>query len=1051
MGLRFILGKPGTGKTSLCLREINERLDDNAPLYYLVPEQFSLQSERLLLSNRAAATQVQVLSFNRLAYRLFATFGGAPGRMADDLGRQMLLRKVLFEIGDQLTYYKSAADKHGFVETLADTVTEMNHYRITADDLALRAANSPPALAAKLNDLALISRAYRELVAGRYLLTDDMLELLCGRLENVGDVPLLDGACFWVDGFSGFTPQERHVLKHIMKRASNVSVTLTTAADLRLTPPQITIDKLTKLAQDARIKVEPTVKLDKNLRHSNSPGLTVFVDNFTMLPNQANKAKLSSINLHSDKFQLVTHSNQLKNLTSDILEQIRDNAGGDIQLIAAPDRYAAANTAAALILQWVNEDNYRFRDIAILCGDRTHYEKILHTTFDRLNIPLFVDTEIDILSHPLTELIRASLDIIIRNYSFESVFRFLKTRMTTLPLQTIDILENYALEHGISSYRWRYNFKDPTAEAARQELLSIFPKTRATTKATVQNHCRRIFDMLYALNVPATLQAWYETHMQKGDHATARLHKQIWPKICEIFDKLVEMLGDEEVTVKTFAAILDAGFNQVGLGRVPPTIDQVVLGDIGRSRYPEIKAMLVLGANENVLPGVPSQAGLFTDRERQLLDNQGLEVAAENMHRITESYYSLYCALSQPSEKLVLMYSDAEPGGRPLRPSPVIARIREIFPEIQIQQAPKISEYGTPMSSPKTNDYLSQESTSRLYGNEITTAASRLESFARCPFAYFTTYILEAKPRKKFEVLSADIGTLFHDVLAQFSKRVWEKGNSGDLTRTDIARHIDDIISTLPLADIYDNARNQHILSKVRRTSAASIWALCEHLKQGEFVPTLTEQEIRTPQGIILPNGKTLNLTGYVDRVDTLKTDNDEYIKIIDYKSGNTKFNIEEARQGVQLQLMIYMNVLTAMRNAKPGGMFYFPISDPLLDSDIQLDDKLREAGLLKQFKMSGIALADENTLKAIDKNLIPGTGSNIIPLAINKDGRFKKSTQPTALSLNNFVELGKEVEEKIKDLGERMTKGDISAAPYTKGNKSPCKFCNYGAICGKH
>ena len=1056
MGLRFILGMPGTGKTSLCLQEIGERLDGSAPLYYLVPEQFSLQSERLLLSNRAAATQVQVLSFNRLAFRLFATFGGAPGKMADDLGRQMLLRKVLFEVGGQLTYYKSAADKHGFVETLSDTITEMNHYRVTADDLVLRAKNSPSALAAKLTDLALISRTYRELVAGRYLLTDDMLELLCKRLETVWDVPLLDGACFWVDGFSGFTPQERHVLKYIMKRAATVSVTLTTAADPRLTPPQVTIDKLTKQAKDARITIEPVITLTENHRHISSPGLSVFVSNFTMLPNQTNKAngKLTHSNKPThieQKHQLATHCNQSNNSSIvDIQEQACDNKGEDIQLVAAPDRYAAANTAAAYVLQWMHDHNYRFRDIAILCGDRTHYEKILQTTFDRLNIPLFVDTEIDILSHPLTELIRASLDIIVRNYSFESVFRFLKTRMTTLPLQTIDILENYALEHGISSYRWRYTFKDPIAEDARQQLLALFPKTRAATKATVQDHCHRIFDMLYALNVPATLQIWYESHMQKGDHATARLHKQIWPKICEIFDKLVEMLGDEEVMVKTFAATLDAGFNQSSLGRVPPTIDQVVLGDIGRSRYPEIKAMLVLGANENVLPGVPSQAGLFTDRERQLLGNQGLEIAAENMHRLTESYYSLYCALSQPSEKLVLIYSDAEPGGRPLRPSPIVARIREIFPGIQTKQAPKISEYGTPISSQKTSDRLSQESTARLYGNEIITAASRLESFARCPFAYFVTYILKAKPRKKFEVLSAEIGSLFHDVLAQFSKRVWECGNTTNLTRTDITRHVDEIISSLPLSSIYsDNARNRHILNKVRRTSAASIWALCEHLKQSEFVPILTEQEIRTPQGIILPSGKTLTLTGYVDRVDNLKTDNGEYIKIIDYKSGNTKFNIEEARQGIQLQLMIYMNVLTATRNAKPGGMFYFPVSDPLLNSDIKLDDTLREAGLLKQFKMSGIALAEEQTLKALDKNLIPGSGSNIIPVAINKDGRLKKTTHPTALSLNNFLELGKEVDEKIRELGDRMTNGDISATPCAKGQKSPCRFCSYGAMCG--
>ena len=625
--------------------------------------------------------------------------------------------------------------------------------------------------------------------------------------------------------------------------------------------------------------------------------------------------------------------------------------------------------------------------------------------------------------------------------------------MSGLDLNTIDVLENYALEHGISSFRWRYSFANPVAEAARQQLLEMLDGfTNGKNVDTVQNHCRRVFDMLYTLNVPATLQSWYDAHTNEGNHATANLHKQIWPKICEIFDKLVEMLGDEKVTLKTFAATLDAGFRQVGLGRVPPTTDQVVLGDIGRSRYPQIKAMLVLGANENILPAPPSASGLFTDRERQTLQNSGVELAAETMHRITESYYSLYCALSQPSERLVMIYSETEPGGKPLRPSPIIVRLREMFPSLQLTPAPKITEYGEAEPAKPASATLSTESVSMLYGDTVTTAASRLESFARCPFAYFMTYLLKVQPRKRFQVLATDIGTMFHDVLAEFSRKVWQGENQENtLTRDDISGYVNEIIAALPAAEIYSQtARNRHVMDKVRRASIASIWALCEHIKQGEFMPTYAEHEIRTEGGISLENGKTLNLTGIVDRVDILQHAGEEFIKIIDYKSGNTKFNMDEARQGVQLQLMIYMNVLTAFRDAKPGGMFYFPIGDPLIDTDYLLPDEMREDELLKKFKMSGVALADENTLEAMDKNLQPGMGSSIIPVAINKDGKFSKSAANTTLDLTSFKQLGKDVENTIKDLGNRMTTGDIEAEPYTKGPKNPCNFCNFGAICGK-
>ena len=1055
MALKFIFGKPGTGKTTLCLREIVARLDSTAPLYYLVPEQFSLQSERLLLDflanqspNRTAATQVQVLSFNRLAYRLFATVGGVPGKMADDLGKQMLLRKVLFEVADRLTYYKSAADKHGFVDSLLNTITEMNQYRVSATDLMQRAitdSEASPAMAAKLADIAEIANAYRQLVDGKYLLTDDMLEILCAKLYDMQNdpLPLLDGAYFWVDGFSGFTPQERLVLMYLAQRAKNVTVTLTT--DLQspnLSPPIITMGRLEKLARETGVVIEEHIQLDENFRHVKNGDLAFFVDNFTML--RMGKDLTSNIAAPLGA-----------SLSPDYADS-RLQSDSAIKIISAPDRYAAVNTAASHIQQLVRHGNYRFRDIAILCGDRAKYEKVLQTTFDRLNIPLFVDTETDILSHPLTELIRAVLDIVVRNWSYEPVFRFLKTQMTGLPQQIVDVLENYVLEYGISSYRWRYPFSNPVAENAREQLhiiLSDYTKSTNQSSDTVRNHSKRIFALLYSLDVPSNLQLWFDKATAAGDHNTARMHRQIWPKICEIFDKLVEMLGDEYVSIKDFAEILDAGFAQVGLGRIPPTTDQVVLGDIGRSRYPQIKAMIVLGANENSLPANPVQSGLFTDHERKTLRNTGVHLAAETMERVAESYYSLYLALSQPTEKLTVIYSEAETNGKPLRPSPIIPRLLQMFPAVQTEQALQISEYGNFLPPEQSKSLLSEKSIQDLYGDNLTTAASRLESFARCPFAYFMDYILQAKPRKRFEVLPTDLGNLFHDVLAEFTKKVWQaQGDEFTLSREEISHYVEEIIGILTQeSNLYnDTARNRHILDKVQKVSTASIWALNEQINLGGFVPTLTEEKIVDIGGILLDNGKTLTLTGIVDRVDTLNVQNEEYIKIIDYKSGSTKFNIDEVRQGIQLQLMIYMNVLTKVRNAKPGGVFYFPVDDPLLLTDIMLDDETREAELLKQFKMSGVALAENEVIAGLDKTLAPGVTSKVIPVALNKDGRFKKSTQPATLALEEFTALGHEVDAKIKELGERLTGGDISAVPYEMGARSPCNYCSFDAICGR-
>jgi len=1002
MALKFITGLPGTGKTTCVLSEIRQKLNTNTPLYYLVPEQFSLQSEKLLLTGDdfqsgkttpppSAATQVQVLSFNRLAHRLFAELGGLPGQLVDDLGKQMLVRKILFEISDQLIFYKYAAGMHGFVDDLSRTITEMNHYGVSSGDLLIRAQDDEfSTLSAKLSDMALILSTYRTTVKGKYLLTDDILELLCEKIENSPNpITLLDGAFFWLDGFSGFTPQERRVLKNIMKRAENVSITLTISENNYIShAPTETIAKITKLAHENNIPILETENIDENKRHKNAPGLSFFVKNYG----------------NREKFH--TSSN-------------------NIEIISASDRYAVVYAAAFQIHKWVTNDKMRFRDIAILCGDRARYEKILQTVFDHYKIPMFVDTETDILSHPLTEMIRAALCIPAQNWNYESVFRFLKTSLTGIDNSKIDILENYVLANGINSFRWQYNFKTAAAESCRLEVLqalNAFEKIRADSKDTVKNHSQRVFDMLYQLNIPSQLQAWFDERMKVGDPDSARIHGQIWQKICEVIDKLVEILGSEVMTLKDYADTLDAGLFQSSLGRIPPTTNQVILGDTGRSRYPEIKAMLVLGANEGVLPPTPTQTGLFTDHERKLLLNSALslEVAPDNRRRIKELDYGIFCALSQPKEKLVFIYAETEPSGKPLRVSPIIKRIREMFPKIETTPAPPIIEFTSKTTLPPIPDNLSAETAAELFGKTLYTAATRLEAYARCPYQFFINYILSARPRERYQVLPTDLGKLFHEALAIFTHEICTgEVNPNNVTRTDIDAKINEITDKITPDDsiFHDSARGKHILNKVRRVAATSCWAACENIKRGDYFPIAAEHEISSQ--INTDDGKQINLSGRVDRVDISK---DGEVQIIDYKSGTSKFNPDDVRRGIQLQLLLYMNAIIESRKAEgipanPGGVFYFPINDPVLNTDVALSDTDREEGLLKSFKPSGVTIGD--------------------------------AKPPTGITPSEFETLRQIAVEKAKDITHRLTQGEIAPAPYTKGAKTPCRYCAFDAVCG--
>ena len=1053
MSLQFILGPPGAGKTSFCLNEIEAALPGERPLYYLVPEQFSLQSEKLLLQNRAATTRVQVLSFNRLAYRLFAILGGPPGQALDDLGKHMLLRKVLLELSEDLIFYKRSVDKHGFVHSLAATITELNHYCIGSEDLLLRSAQMGPSLSAKLQDLALILARYRAAVSGQYLPADDMLELLVQKLTAAtAEIKPLAGAIIWADGFSGFTPQERQVLLLLMKNGTDVKITLTTREtadtprkDPIFTTPRETERKLTALATRAHIPVIPPIYMKDNHRHALDTGLAFFTQYFTMRPRPGSNA--------------TPHTG--------------------LEILSAPDRYAAVYAAAHKILTWVNA-GHRFRDIAIVCGNRGHYEKTLTTAFERLGIPLFVDTEIDILSHPMTELIRAALSIWVNNWNYESVFRFLKTGLAGLDTRTIDILENYALKHGTSGYKWRYPFFSiadtvSPAEAGRQHLetvLSVFG--RPTSKDTIKGFSHKVFQMLYDLQVPTALEALFDRHMAEGDHATARIHKQVWPKICEVFDKLVEILGEERVTLETFASILDAGLNQVGLGRIPPTVDQVILGDMGRSRYPQIKAMLVLGANEGSFPPIAPSPGLFSEDERRHLQNSDIEMAPDNLSRINDQYYALYCTLCQPSQQLSFIYAEGEPGGAVLRPSHVLRRIQMLYPGLETAKAPQVREY-EPITAPEFEQPPMLDMAGDIYGQTVITAASRLEAFARCPFQYFLNYLLQARPRERHQVLPTDLGNLYHDVLARFTNGIAVgEIDAASLTRDSINTLTGELMqaATPEGQAFHSSARNRHILSKAENICAASIWALCEHIKRGQFMPIGAEvafgpdpqEKINPDDGLTLENGRNLVLTGRIDRVDMLEGgEGEQYVRIIDYKSGSTRFDISEVEQGLQLQLMLYMNALTKdpknlakhLAHAPdgtthPAGVFYFPVSDPIIDADGELSATAIDEALLKQFRLSGVALDGEAVLSGMDKGLAPGGDSTVIPVKMNKDGHLSKLSRANVLEPEDFAALAQTAEDKVKELAQRMTNGDIAANPCKKGTNAPCQYCNYGAICGK-
>ncbi|MCL1998748.1 MAG: exodeoxyribonuclease V subunit gamma [Turicibacter sp.] len=1020
--MKFVLGLSGTGKTKFCLDDIAAKLTVSSPLIYIVPEQSSLEAERMLIqhSPKDAIMQVQALSFSRLAYRVFARNGGVPIKRLNDTGKHMLLRRILKDC--DLAFYAHSIDMPGFIDNLSKTITEFSEHIVLPSDLEVHALRTKSTLSAKLKDLSLIYEQYKANIDNRFLVANEILDLLASEST---DFSYFSNAEFWIDGFNNFTPQEQRVISRIMKAAKNTTVTLTMdTAEIDnvlddydfFHTSKYTMRILSELAANLNVPLEKPILLH-DIHRTQNPAIKRIITGF-----------------HDPQKSPFTDENET------------------VKVVATSNKAAELNCLANWILE-LTKEGYTFRDIAVMCGDLAEYEKLAKNIFRMRNIPLFVDSKISLMSHPLTELIRAALDIIVWDWQYEGVFRLLKTGFV-ISQSDIDRLENHVLAYGIKGWRWRTNWKNAEMNDIRLKLLEIMsPLTEhitAKTKATVRDFANHIYTWLYSLNVTDTLMLLLEESPETGEERQS--HRQIWARTTEVFDKMVEILGDDVLNLQAFTELLETGLKSTDMGIIPPSLNQVVMGDIMRSRYPKIKALWVLGANDTKLPPPATRTSLITEDERTTLNSGGLNIAPVIQRRVSDRNMALYIALSQPKESLTLSYSLVDSKGRSLRPSPIINKLMQLLPSLQVQFADYTM--GNVENVEKTGGSieilpLSAESVEELYGDKFTTSASKLESYVRCPFSYFLQYNLNARERAIYKVGNMDLGIFYHDILAKATSELTETENWHRASYSDLEGIVDSYAEAAILAKenhvLQSSARHLYILEQIKRVCTVSLWALCRQYMRGAFKVSGIEAKFGESVIALSPT-KEMTITGVMDRLDLM---DDEYFKIIDYKTGNVRFSRDRVEDGTQIQLLLYANELAKTQALKPAGVFYFNIKDPIFNCEHIPTLEEREELLLKDFKMSGLATTRRDSILGMDDSLkIAPSKSIVIPVNIKRDGDF--DSRSSVLSERDFGDLCKQVEVQVTKIGQRLLAGEISPQKTQKLNKtSPCNYCSYKPICG--
>lgn len=694
MSVRFVLGRSGTGKTTLFLEEIRDKLKENpsgSPIIYLVPEQMTFLSEYHLVQKPdiQGMVRAQVYSFTRLAWRILQETGGISRTHLSSAGLNMLIRKIIEDKKEELKLFGRAADKTGFVQQVESMLTEFKRYCIEPNTLMLKKKeleeeqNNSQALIDKLNDLELIYSDFEEALLGKYVNSDDYLTLLADAIETSS---YLQGAEIYIDGFDSFTPQEYLVIEKLLKASKRVSIALVLdrpyrnghAHDLHLFRISgETYATLYDMALNNNVLVEDDIVLHHAYRYQNSS-----------LQHLESKFEVRPINPFTEQT--------------------------DIVLCEASNRRSEIESIAREIRELVRTGKYRFQDIAILVRNGQEYDHLIETIFFDYGIPFYIDQKRPMFTHPFIELLRSTLEILTSNWRYEPVFRAIKTELL-YPLECnreemrekMDQLENYVLAYGITGDKWTSKEKwtyrrlqglelipspqtDEEKEIEREindarnivvtPLLTL-AKRMQTAKTGVEL-CEALYLFLEELDIPAKLEKMQMEAEEKGHLIAAREHEQAWNASMDLLDELVEVLGTEKMNVKTFSMILDAGLEAMKFSLVPPAIDQVIVADLELSRLSKIKIAFLIGLNEGVMPAKMTGEGVLADEDRTRLINSGLTIAPDNKTRLLDEEFIAYRAFSTPSEKLYVSYPIADEEGKALMASPYVKRIKEMFPHI---------------------------------------------------------------------------------------------------------------------------------------------------------------------------------------------------------------------------------------------------------------------------------------------------------------------------------------------------------------------------------
>lgn len=1082
MSLKIISGRAGSGKSTYMLNDMPE----NENTIYVVPEQFSFSAEKMIIKTfgTVGLGNPHVLSFMRLADLIFSKYG-SPEFISDTASYEMLVSYCANSITpENLRLFDGLVKKSELSQTASSIITTFKRYCITPQALSAAIEKTDDVLLKKkLGDSLVIYEEYlKELGAANLSDRNDTLTVLANILSD-SDCDFLDDKHIYIDQFTDFDPSEYECIKVMLQRARRVTVALCTDGSSQFDTVNRTYNRLISLAEECNIPVEPTTELTQAMY-----GAKPMIKHLEKC--------------YFDDFSVPFAGDD-----------------GSISVFCGKNKFSEIHNVAREIVRLVRDEKLRYRDISIIARNSEEYKGTIDRVFPFYDIPVFADRKTPIAGHSITMFFTAILDIALGGFSYENVFSYIKSPFSPLTRQEADEIENYCLAAGIRPYSWKNPFTikcgayNPENSVKRdrytpEKLLYInslrekvyLPLsgliTKLRQKSTVCEFCTCLFEFFTEIKLEYKINYYAQQLENNGENLYALQTKQVYNILIEIFNDICAVLGDKILSLREFRNTISVGLQSVEISTIPSSSDCVTLGSIDRIKGHGAKVVFLVGVNSGVFPAHPTESGLFTDEDKHLLAELGIEMPPNLLQMAQSEQLLIYDALTCAGERLYISYAAADNSSNAMIASEIVDRLRGIFPDIKCTDdllslpddismitskkavfdllAAKIREYrldSKPLSpamsaaagyfskdkiySPLLKQAISmtyytnsvREIDSGLvrevFGNEMKTSISRLETYNKCPFSFFAKYLLKLEPKQNFEVNVSDSGSFLHDFLDSFSvfisTQTDKNGNPYTWKTIDndfIVLHTPHVLQEI-LAGVnphmFELPRIKAMFMRLCRAAQQAAFAIKRHLEKGSFIPlgyeiSFDEDGTFKPTKITLANNSTVILRGRIDRADEVVVHNSDgssgkFVRIVDYKSSDKTVSLSNVYHGLQLQLFVYLSNLCD-NGYSPAGILYCNLKDPILKvSSRDSEDDIRTSRESER-RMSGIVLDDEEMYTHMGGDSVIGTKKFV--------------------NANNFNAMFRHLKRVVKNTAEKIYGGSYPI----KCTSDACTWCEYAQLC---